>query len=233
MLWASAALSIIGATSISGGVGNNVVIADNADQFIVLGAGDDELHGGGGNDLIGSNGGDDLIFGDAGNDRLFGGEGNDQLNGGSGVDVARFGAMKNSVQRYQAAAGSPTISSAATGVDTLTGVELLRFADQVILAKAPELVTTAVTSFDDAFYISRYNDVANAIQQGNFACGYEHYRLFGEAENRNPSAWMDIAAYKEANSDIVATGIGALNHYMQYGMGEGRIITAADEGLWG
>ncbi|BBI49703.1 hypothetical protein HORIV_21240 [Vreelandella olivaria] len=87
--------------------------------------------------------------------------------------------------------------------------------------------------FDEAGYRAANVDVASAIQQGNFASGYEHYRLFGEAENRNPSAWMDITAYKEANSDIVATGIGALNHYMQYGIGEGRIITAADEGLWG
>ncbi|MBF60030.1 MAG: hypothetical protein CME80_20320 [Halomonas sp.] len=227
--------SIVGATSISGGAGNNVVIADNADQFIVLGAGDDELHGGGGNDVIGSKGGDDLLFGDAGNDRLFGGEGNDQLNGGSGVDVARFDTVKNSVQRDQASDGSLTISSAATGVDTLTGIELLRFADQVILAKAPELVNTAVTSFDEAFYVSRYTDVAEAITQGVFANARAHFQQYGRSEGRQAGSEgngrdnlvFDEAFYLSQHMDVAAAvnqgGFASgYAHYVQYGEREGR-----------
>ncbi|BBI49702.1 hypothetical protein HORIV_21230 [Vreelandella olivaria] len=230
--------SIVGATSISGGAGNNVVIADNADQFIVLGAGDDELHGGGGNDVIGSKGGDDLLFGDAGNDRLFGGEGNDQLNGGSGVDVARFDTVKNSVQRDQASDGSLTISSGATGVDTLTGIELLRFADQVILAKAPELVNTAVTSFDEAFYVSRYTDVAEAITQGVFANARAHFQQYGRSEGRQAGSEgngrdnlvFDEAFYLSQHTDVAAAvnqgGFASgYAHYVQYGEREGATLT--------
>lgn len=336
--------SIIGSAIITGGSGDNVVIGDDAAQYIVLGEGDDILYGGGGDDIIGSRGGDDRLFGGEGNDLIFGGDGddhlyggvgndrlrgdagNDTLVGGSGVDVARFETTFASAN-LAIVDGKLVVTSASTGSDTLTEVELLRFSDQVIMVEKPELLefdihlfdenfyvnmnadvadaiaqgvfvnglmhfqeyglsenrqitphleNSANLVFDEAFYLAHNEDVANAmslgiftsglahyalygeregrnpnvffdeqsyratnsdvesaIEQQMFTSGYMHYRLFGEAENRNPSAWMDIAAYKNVNTDVAANVIGVLDHYMRYGAEEGRIITGADEGLWG
>ncbi|QEI04819.1 DUF4347 domain-containing protein [Pigmentiphaga aceris] len=89
--------AVVGAAHLIGGAGSNVVFADDAVQFIVLGADDDVIHGGGANDTVGSLRGKDQTFGDAGddvvyggtdNDTLSGGTGNDRLNGGFGLDTA-------------------------------------------------------------------------------------------------------------------------------------------------
>ena len=76
---------IVGAVTVTGGAGPQVVFGDGARQRIVLGV-DDELHGGGGDDVIGSHAGEDRLFGDDGDDLVTGGEGDDQLWGGTGRD---------------------------------------------------------------------------------------------------------------------------------------------------
>ncbi|HVI32437.1 Ig-like domain-containing protein [Phenylobacterium sp.] len=78
---------VSGQVIIGGGKGAQTVFADNHPQVIVLGEGDDELHGGGGNDTVGSAEGDDRLFGDDGDDRVFGGEGGDYLHGNAGNDT--------------------------------------------------------------------------------------------------------------------------------------------------
>ena len=83
--------AIVGAATVRGGAGRNVVTGDDASQNIFLGADDDALYGGGGNDVIGSAGGDDLLDGGSGDDLLVGGIGNDRLVGGAGDDVLQGG----------------------------------------------------------------------------------------------------------------------------------------------
>lgn len=84
-------ISVVGSARITGGAGANIAVGDNEDQFIVLGADDDELHGGGGTDTIGSLTGNDKLYGDGGNDVVYGGTGNDTLDGGSGNNVLNGG----------------------------------------------------------------------------------------------------------------------------------------------
>lgn len=79
-------IAVVGAVRLVGGAGQNVASGDGNEQWMVLGADDDLLHGGGGNDIVGSLGGNDQVFGDAGDDIVFGGTGNDILSGGSGND---------------------------------------------------------------------------------------------------------------------------------------------------
>ena len=79
--------SIIGSTTITGGAGQNYVVADDASQYIVLGADDDYIDGGAGDDTVGSAGGNDTLLGGDGNDSVFGGAGNDSLDGGTGFDT--------------------------------------------------------------------------------------------------------------------------------------------------
>ncbi|WP_163649504.1 DUF4347 domain-containing protein [Modicisalibacter sp. 'Wilcox'] len=122
--------SVIGATTLSGGDGANVVIADDAAQTIVLGADDDELHGGGGDDTVGSKGGDDRIYGEAGNDTLFGGAGADRLHGGTDTDTAQYDGNRADYLVTQDHGVITVQSKADPGdVDTLINVEKLSFAD--------------------------------------------------------------------------------------------------------
>jgi len=79
-------IAVVGAVRVIGGAGQNMASGDNQNQWIVLGADDDILHGGGGKDSVGSLGGNDQVFGDSGNDIVFGGTGHDTLSGGTGND---------------------------------------------------------------------------------------------------------------------------------------------------
>ncbi len=128
--------SIIGAVRVVGGNGENFVVGDNQNQNIVLGAGDDILLGSGGNDTVGSlagndqtagDAGDDIVFGGSGNDLLSGGIGNDQLNGGLGFDSASQDGQLSDYQ-IKAQGNAITLTQSNGEVDTLTDVELIRFA---------------------------------------------------------------------------------------------------------
>ncbi|MCR5877468.1 calcium-binding protein [Phenylobacterium sp. J367] len=77
---------VTGTVSLVGGRGKQMVMGDGAAQSMILGEGDDELHGGGGDDTVGSQGGDDRLFGGDGQDRVFGGTGDDYLHGNAGAD---------------------------------------------------------------------------------------------------------------------------------------------------
>ncbi|SNS96354.1 MULTISPECIES: calcium-binding protein [unclassified Azospirillum] len=79
--------AVIGASTIVGGAGSQVVYGDNASQTMILGPVDDELHGGGGNDTVAPTLGDDRLFGDAGDDVMNGGVGDDWLWGGADNDL--------------------------------------------------------------------------------------------------------------------------------------------------
>ena len=136
--------SIIGAVRITGGSGQNFAAGDNQNQFIVLGADDDILSGGGGDDTVGSlsgndrvsgDAGNDIVYGGAGNDILSGGTGNDRLNGGFGFDIATQ-AGQLSDYRVTVHGNAVTLTQANGETDTLTDVELVRFASGSSLAIA-------------------------------------------------------------------------------------------------
>ncbi|MDP3055037.1 MAG: VCBS domain-containing protein [Methylobacter sp.] len=84
--------AIFGEVRVTGGNDKTFVIGDNAAQFVLLGADDDEIHGSGADDILGSTRGNDKIYGDAGNDWLVGGTGDDSLYGGDGDDILQGGA---------------------------------------------------------------------------------------------------------------------------------------------
>lgn len=101
---------------VRGGAGDNIVYADGSAQNIVLGTGNDELHGGAGNDYIGSLDGNDTLYGDAGDDTLSGGTGNDSLYGGTGDDILELDQII--ANRTASRAGDDTIDGGA-GYDTV------------------------------------------------------------------------------------------------------------------
>jgi uncharacterized delta-60 repeat protein len=77
--------------------------------------------------------GDDTLIGSVGNDTLTGGDGNDSLTGGDGIDIAIYSGTRVS-HTVTPAAGGPgvanlTVSGAADGSDSLSGIERLTFDD--------------------------------------------------------------------------------------------------------
>ncbi|SNX59129.1 protein of unknown function [Nitrosomonas ureae] len=128
---------IVGAVNITGGAGENYVVGDDHNQYIVLGADNDVLFGSGGDDTIGSLSGDDqtsgdtgndIVFGGSGNDRLSGGSGNDRLNGGLGFDTA---VLEGGLSDYRIEINNDNVMLTQLSneeTDTLTDIELLQFA---------------------------------------------------------------------------------------------------------
>ena len=224
--------------------------------------------------LISGDGNDVLIGNDAGN-ILMGGRGTNHIDGGAGLDVVRL--IGNYEQhRIEETDGALVVHKqglAAGGLDVLSNVELLVFADQVVLANKPARLDAdlfdesaylaqnpdvaaavdqgAVASgrvhydgwgaaegrnpndlFSEHWYLNTYADVASGVEAGALASGFQHYREFGWAEGRDPSAWMDTSAYLAANTDVAAAHIDPLQHFLLYGVHEGRTITALDVADW-
>ena len=134
--------SIVGAARVTSGNGKSFAAGDDRNQFIVSGGEDDILSGGSGDDTIGSLGGNDQTSGDAGNDTLYGGTGNDVLNGGTGDDRINGGfGFDSAIQAGQLSNYRVTVHGNAVTLtngeaDTLTDVELVRFASGPSLAIA-------------------------------------------------------------------------------------------------
>jgi Ca2+-binding RTX toxin-like protein len=61
--------------------------ANNGDNTLVGGIGNDQLFGGNGNDILQGGGGNDALFGENGDDTLIGGPGVDLMSGGRGNDL--------------------------------------------------------------------------------------------------------------------------------------------------
>ncbi|MET3667177.1 DUF4347 domain-containing protein [Caulobacter sp. 1776] len=143
---------IVGAATVTGGEGRNVVFGDGASQYIVLGPDDDVLHGGGGNDTVGSKGGDDKLYGDDGDDTLFGGAGNDLLDGGAGRDTALMAGVK--ADYYFAHTAHGLLASSFDGDDTIVSIEALKMANGEVITDLPKLVaaTTSVAVMTYQFF---------------------------------------------------------------------------------
>jgi len=90
--------------------------------------GADTMHGERGRDSLDGGAGDDHLEGGLDNDTLIGTAGNDTLVGGLGFDTAVFSGLRAA---YTISFDAPfTTVSGPDGVDLVTGVETLQFADQ-------------------------------------------------------------------------------------------------------
>ena len=113
-----------------------------------------EITGGSAGDRLSGAGGDDSLFGAGGDDVLIGGAGNDALNGGGGQDTAQLSGLQADYtieslggDRYRVTDNT----AGRDGIDTLTGVEQLRFANGGVLTlsgAAPAPALTAKESVD-------------------------------------------------------------------------------------
>ena len=219
--------------------------------------------------------GDDTLIGNNAANILMAGRGNNHLDGKAGLDVARLIGDRADylIEHHSNSLSIQSTALSGGGLDSVYNIELLHFADQVVLAHTPlnlnaylfdeasylgqnpdvaaAIHTTWLTSglehyqfwgaaegrnpnalFNEQWYLAQNTDVAQAIQNAQLSSGYQHYMHWGWTEARDPSAWMDTQTYLANNSDVAAAELNPLQHYMLYGIHEGRTISAVDVDMW-
>jgi Ca2+-binding RTX toxin-like protein len=122
-----------------GGLGNDTINGFRGSDF---------LYGEQGNDFLNGGDDDDTLIGGAGNDIFNGGSGDDNLEGGFDNDTAIYGGTRLQYQVTNVA-GVFTITDTVAnrdGIDTLRGIQKIKFSDQTItIAPVEATVTLAVT----------------------------------------------------------------------------------------
>lgn len=160
--------------------------------FVLSGA--DTVRGSAGADVLMGYAGADTLVGGAGNDRLNGGAGNDTLFGDAGIDTAVYrGNFANYTIGTSALGHSVTDKTGAEGIDTLSGVERLAFADKSI-----------------------------ALDVGADDVGGTIYRLYQAAFDRTPDAvgvgfWMKRMEDGANLVDIAQGFIDSTEYVAKYG----------------
>ncbi|NET27663.1 SBBP repeat-containing protein [Okeania sp. SIO1I7] len=87
------------------------------------------------------------------------------------------------------------------------------------------------SSFNESLYLLENSAVADAVANGVFSNGFEHWLEFGFLEGRSPQFAFDeefyLTTYPEI-ADAVANGsfINGLEHYIRFGQTEGRQAVA-------
>ncbi|MFC3127508.1 Ig-like domain-containing protein [Pseudoroseomonas globiformis] len=102
------------------------------------------------------------------------------------------------------AAGNLSVASAALNLTILE-------------PRDPADFSLDIASFDRAFYLARYTDVAEAQLDP-----FEHYETYGWREGRDPNVLFSTVFYQNQNPDVVAAGLNPLGHYTEWGASEGR-----------
>lgn len=125
--------------NVTGASGDDVLIGGRGPDVVEGRGGDDLLFGRGGADLLRGGNGQDTLIGDGGRDTLVGGRGDDLLFGGAGRDTAVFSDAIGNYGFEVLPDGRIVVTglagdAIADGSDTLVGIEVLRFADETILA---------------------------------------------------------------------------------------------------
>jgi Ca2+-binding RTX toxin-like protein len=163
-----------------GDAGNDGLAGGSADDYLDGGADDDSLFG---------NDGNDILIGGSGRDVLNGGRGNDSLTG-DGSDIAVFGGFFSNERALFAdvqiagSAGSWTltdqnVADGDAGIDTLTGIDIVRFADQQVdlrLTRNELLLATVGQEFSNM--VARYG-LRSAHISGNGVTLINHSEIRG------------------------------------------------------
>ena len=144
---AAAGLALATHRSIFGSGYNDTLAGDENDNILRGEQGDDALYGRKGNDQL---------FGGEGDDQLWGGKGDDEIQGGEGEDTAHFGgAYQHYDVQVDAEQGRVVVTDrreGQSGVDTLQGVETLKFSNAIVkvdMNKQIQKVVEALAATED------------------------------------------------------------------------------------
>ncbi|MBT6293000.1 MAG: tandem-95 repeat protein, partial [Rhodospirillaceae bacterium] len=178
----------------------------------------ENVFGGDGNDVFFGNEaanaltgmrGADQLFGGAGADTLTGGAGDDILDGGAGADIAVFAG--NLIDYSVTSLGGTTTVfdlTGAEGLDTITRVETLQFAD-VTISLSPEIFGTAGADLINGTFATDFilglagDDIINGRDGDDFITG-------GAGDDSVDGAFgSDTALFSGAIGDYTITNDGA------------------------
>src|SRR5690554_1318481 len=175
--------------------------------------------------------GNDTLVGNAAGNILMPGRGTNFVDGGAGLDVLRLigPSAHYTVTHHDERITVHSHVLSGGGVDHAYNVELLHFADQVMLTHTPQV--NGPDAFDEAGYLLQNPDVALAVGNGHIASARQHYEEWGQHEGRNPNSLFSEAWYLAANPDVadaVAQGriANGFEHYTTTGWHEGRAPSA-------
>lgn len=90
--------------------------------------------------------------------------------------------------------------------------------------------------FDEAWYLDRYNDVAEAVRKGALSSGFDHYAAVGVYEGRIPYPFgIDEKDYLDRHRDVarsLSQGLygTAAEHFYAVGFIEGRGFQFVSQG---
>lgn len=181
-----------GNDKITGGAGNDVVKGGAGDDKLFGGEGNDSLLGGAGDDTLAGGAGDDIMIGGAGDDTIIAGLGNDSVIGGLGDDVVKIAGMAGAATVEKDGDGFKITT--ATGVITVSGVELFQFDDKTVTAE--DLLgtdigeTLTLTNAVDNIVGTAENDLIRGIVEDDDE-GLDGSNTFGPGDNIDGGAGID------------------------------------------
>jgi alpha-tubulin suppressor-like RCC1 family protein len=175
----------------------------------------------------------DALFGTVGNDTLYGRGGNDSLNGGAGTDTALYYGNRASYTTTKTATGW-TVSSAAEGLDTLTNIERLKFADTTL---ALDLAGNAGTTAKILGAVFGRASVSNKAYMGigldyldNQSYSYAQLMQLALDARLGPDASYD-AVVDLLYSNVVGVLPGTAEHNYYVGLLNAKTFTPASLGV--
>lgn len=84
-------------------------------------------------------------------------------------------------------------------------------------------------AFDATYYLQARPDVFQAFVATAGSTGQtwdefaaQHYNTYGRFEGANPNATFNTNEYLAANPDVAAAGVNPFQHFLQFGVNEGR-----------
>ncbi|MEB3827294.1 transporter substrate-binding domain-containing protein [Phormidium sp. CCY1219] len=90
----------------------------------------------------------------------------------------------------------------------------------------------AALNFNEDNYLQQYPDVAQAVADGSFESGFQHWTIYGFKEGRTPEVRFNEQFYLDYYPDVAAAVnngdfYSGLQHYAIFGAGEGRTMVGS------
>jgi phytanoyl-CoA hydroxylase len=100
-------------------------------------------------------------------------------------------------------------------------------------ARADQFRGLTALEFDEAFYLTKNPDVAEAVRRGDWPSGLTHYCVIGKSKGRPAAKPMDsewyLRAYPQASMDIASgRATSAEDHYYRIGRYRGYLPSRTD-----
>ncbi|MEO9970457.1 MAG: hypothetical protein ABJG15_11705, partial [Hyphomonadaceae bacterium] len=154
--------------------GNDTLHAGGGDDSLYGGSGDDSLNGGSGDDLFFGGSGDNILVGGDGIDQFYMGLGNNTVSGGDGTDLITFDGNYSDYTVEDLGNNNVKVSHNASGaINTLEGVEFLRFRDTVRTFDPSYDNFVVGTAGDDLLNGTDLRDAINGLAGNDTIYGFD------------------------------------------------------------